>query len=105
MAKASTTSIDLTQILRDFAGQPVRQGDANSPEATLGHVLLTGVRTPMEGDTEHAKLFKLGLKLSGESCELSADEVTLALARVEKLPWSVVIWGRCVEILDPSRLK
>lgn len=91
--------IDFSQVMTDFEGQPVLQGDR---QLTLGHVAATALnatgdpRAPAEDALERGML---AFKVYGQGeIEISPEEVT-RIRKVLPVAWAPMIVAQAHEML------
>lgn len=92
--------IDLTQPIRNFDGEPLKNGDQ---ELTFGILFRNLLGAPIDKDSGDKKLrkYKLGIKCVADSVDLDLEERKLLKDTVDKAGVNPLIYGRVTEILDP----
>lgn len=96
----------LDTVINDRAGNPIMT-PAQEP-ATARFAAFMAIDAQLEDDSRmdpstKMKLAKLSLKLSDDSAELSAGEVTVLLERAAKT-LSVLVYSQLLQALDPKAL-
>lgn len=98
-------SVDFSTVIRDLAGEPVKDGDVVLTLGAVAQTILTATFADEQNLSGPDKLarFKFALRISGatEAITVSAEEVTLLKSLIGR-GYGPVIVGRSYEILDPT---
>jgi len=94
--------MDLSEIIRDFAGTPLR--NPNGEDATYRGIILQALATPIAEKTpeQHFKIHDLGIRIAkSDDVELTAEDKSLifeCLSKMESI--SPLVLGGLKQIFD-----
>lgn len=96
--------VDTTQVLKNIAGQPMKDNDGNGNviDATLKLALVNSILSPVqkESGVDKVKKYELAKRVyENDEVDLNEDEIKLIKDRVAEAFQSPLIVGQIFEIL------